>query len=116
MRTHLRKHEEIIEAEHAEGRGALQEPVQHLERGLRVRERAMDRFGASTEVTGERREAEVRHLVAHEPAGERDGVDAAVREARIAVSAERGVEEGDVEADVVSADDGARVSGPDELE
>ena len=55
---------------------------------------------------GQHAERAVRHLVAHQPAGERAGVDDAVGEPRPARACERGVQEAHVEADVVAHDDG----------
>ena len=66
--SHRREREQVVEAEHAVRRGALEQRVQDLERGLRVGERAMHRFGTRPEVSGERGEAQVRDLVADEPA------------------------------------------------
>jgi len=52
--------------------------VQDLERGARVLECAVDRLRGGAQVLGERREPEVRHFVAQEPAREADGVDTRV--------------------------------------
>ena len=56
---------------------------------------------------GQRAQAAVRHLVAHQPAGEGDGVDAHRVEAGVAGALERVAQERHVEADVVADEDRA---------
>ncbi len=107
MRAHRREREQIVEPEHAVGGGPLEQRVQHLTGRGRVGVRAVDRLGRGPEMTRQRRQPEVRDLVADQPARERDGVDPPVREPRVAVLDERGVEEADVEAHVVADDHGA---------
>ena len=104
MRAHAREQEQVVEPEHAERRGPLEQRVQHLGRRLRVGERAVDRLGRDAEVARQRGEPEVRNLVAHESPRDRERVDVAVREARSTRRDQRGVEERDVEADVVADD------------
>ena len=55
----------------------------------------------------QRAEAAVGHLVAHQPAGQGDGVDAHRVEARVPGALERGAQERHVEADVVADEDRA---------
>ena len=104
MRAHRRQREQIVEAEHAERGGPFEQRVQHLGGGRRVGVRTVHRLHRRAEVAGQRAEPQVRHLVADEAARERNRVDAAVRQPRVAVRDERGVEEAGVEADVVADD------------
>ena len=53
----------------------------------------VDGIGRGAEVPRQRREPQVGHLIADEPARDRDRVDAAVAQLRIPVGGERGVEE-----------------------
>ena len=64
----------------------------------------MHRLDDRAEVSGQCAEAKVRYFVADEATRERDCVDAAVREARVVVRDERGVEEAGVEPNVVADD------------
>ena len=75
----------------------------------------MHRLGGDPQVSGQRRQAQVRDLVAHQPPGQRRGVDPTVREPRVAPGGERGVEERHVETHVVAADH-RRGARPEELE
>ncbi len=100
----LRQREEVVEPEHAERARVFEQRVEHLTRRGRVGVGAVHRLGVGAEVGGERVQAQVRHVLAHEAAREPDGVDPAVREPRVTVAAQRGVEEGAVEADVVPDD------------
>ena len=106
MRTHRRERDEVVEAEHAEGRGPFEQRVEYFRGCGGVGVRAVHRFDGGAEVLRERVQLEVRYFVANEPAGDRDGVDPPVRHAFIAVRDERGVEERAVEADVVADDHG----------
>ena len=67
--------------------------MQHLGGRGRVGVRAVHRLDRGAEVARERAELQVRNFVADEPARERDRVDPAVGEPRVAVLDERGVEE-----------------------
>ena len=64
----------------------------------------MGRLVVEPEPVGERAEPAVGHLVAHEPAGERDRVDDGWAIRRPPVALEGGAEEGEVEDDVVADD------------
>ena len=99
-----REREQVVEAEHAERGRVLEQRVEHLGRRGRVGVRAVHRFGVGAEVRGERVQAQVRNVVAHEPARQPDRVDPAVRQAAGSRCGERGVEEPAVEADVVPDD------------
>ena len=104
MRAHRRQRQEVVEAEHPVARGALEQRVQHLGGRGRVGVGAVRRLDARAEVLRQCVQSQVRDLVAHEPARERERVDTAVREPRVAVRDERGVEERAVETDVVPDD------------
>ena len=64
----------------------------------------MARLVVEPEPRRQRAEPAVGHLVAHEPAGERDRVDAPVGQRRPTGPLEGVAEEGEVEADVVADD------------
>jgi hypothetical protein len=80
--------------------------VQQIGRGQRVVERAVARPVVEPQVTGERAEPAVGHLVAHQATRQRDGVDDRVGETRPIVARERRAEEAEIEAHVVTDDDG----------
>ena len=81
--------------------------MQQVGGGQRVVERAVGRAVVEAEAVGQRAQPAVGHLVAHEPAGQRHGVDERLREPVPACAAEGGVEEPEVEPDVVADDHGA---------
>ena len=100
-----RERQQIVESEHAEGAGPLEQRVQDLGGGRRVGERAVARRHRHAEVPGEGSELEVGHLVAHQSAREPDRVDATLGQLGVAVRGQGGIEERDVEPDVVTDDD-----------
>ncbi len=104
MGAHLRQCQQVVETEHAVARGPLEQRVQHLRRRGRVGIRAVIRFHARAEMARERVQLQVRDLVAHKSAGQRERVDAAVGQAWIAVRDQRGVEKRAIEANVVTDD------------
>ena len=97
---------EIVEPEHAEPGGALEEEVEEIGRGERVVERPVGRAVVEAEPARQRAETAVGHLVAHEPAGERRGVDHGRCDRRPAVALECGPQEREVEPDVVADEHG----------
>jgi hypothetical protein len=104
VRAHRRQREQVVEAEHAERGGPLEQRVQHFGRRGRVGVGAMHRLDRGAEVARERVQPKVRNLVAHESTRERNGVDAAIGQPRVSVREQRNVEEAAVEADVVADD------------
>ena len=82
MRVDAGEREQVVEAEHAVGSGPLEQQVQQVGGGERVVEGAVGRLVREPEATRERAEPAVRHLVAHEPAGQRARVDPRVATAR----------------------------------
>ena len=112
VRTDGRQGEQVVEPEHAEGAGAFEQCMEHLGGRGRVGERAVARRHRHAQMTRQRAELEVGHLVAHQPPGEPDGVDPSLFELRVPVGGEGCVEERDVEPDVVPHDHRAA----DELE
>ena len=124
MPGQLGERHEVVESEHAEAGGALEQQVEEVGGGERVVERPVGRAVVESEPAGERAEAAVGHLVAHEPAGERGRVDHGRRDRRSAVAFERRPQEREVEPDVVAdehrvadevderAEHGARCAGP----
>ena len=104
--------EEVVEAEHTEPGGAFQEEVEQIGSGTHVVEGPVRRLVAEPEVSREGAELAVRDLGTHEPAGEAAGIDELIRQLRIRPGGERGVQEPEVEADVVAHDHGIA----DELE
>ena len=104
---HRGQRREVVEAEHAEPGGPLDEQVQQVGRGQGVVERAVGRAVVEAEPRRQRAEPAVGHLVAHQAAGQGDGVDVHRVEARVAGALERRTQERHVEADVVADDDGA---------
>ena len=103
-----REGQQIVEAQHTEGAGPLEQRVQHLGGGRGVGKGAVARRHRHPEVPGEGPELEVGHLVAHQPARQADRVDAALGQLGVAVCGQRGIEERDVEPDVVTDDDRRR--------
>ena len=100
--------EEVVQPEHAPARRPLEQQVEQIGRGQRVLQRPVGRAVVEPEAVGQGAQAAVRHLVAHEPPGQRRGVDGAGWRSRAQPSrAEGGVEEAEVEADVVPDDDRA---------
>ena len=85
----LREREQVVEAEHAEAAGPLEQDVEQVAGGERVVERPVGGLVGEAEAAGERAEPAVRHLVAHQPAGERAGVDPWVRQAAAGPAARR---------------------------
>ena len=75
--------------------------MEHSRRSRPRRHRRGHRFGVGAEVGREHVQAQVGHVLPHEAAREPDRVDAPVPEAAVAVTAQRGIEESAVEADVV---------------
>ena len=97
---------QVVEAQNTERRGSFEEEVQEVRGGERVVEGPVARAMGEPEAVGERAETAVGHLVTDEAPGERGGVDDVVGEPRPLGSFEGGLEESDVEADVVPHDDG----------
>ncbi len=96
--------DEIVEPEHAEPGGTLDQQVEQIGGGERVVERTMARPMVESEPRRQRAELAVGHFVAHQPSGECDGVDDGACQ-RLAVGAmTRRTQEADVEADVVADD------------
>ena len=101
----LREGDEVVEPEDAPRRRVFEQGVEQLGRRGRVGVRAVHGFGVGPEVLRERVEAQVGDVVAHEAAGHPDRVDPTVRQRRVAVGDECGIEEAAVEPDVVPDDD-----------
>ncbi|MFT3854920.1 MAG: hypothetical protein QM733_19605 [Ilumatobacteraceae bacterium] len=80
--------------------------MEQLGGGHRVVEGPVRRPVGEPEAVGERAEPAVRHLVAHQPAGDGQRVDDDVRQARVPVTLQGAVDEREVEADVVPDDHG----------
>ncbi len=104
--------QQVVEAEHPEAGGALEQHVEQVGGGQGVVESPVARPVGQAQLGGEGAEPAVADLVAHQPAGEGAGVDPAVVERGALVARQRRSQEGEVVAHVV-ADDHAR---PDELE
>ncbi len=96
---------ERVDAQRAE---AFEQPVQHIDRGARVGERAVGGRGRRAEVGREGGEPAVGRVVAAEDApGEQRGVDDRERGPVEAVGGRRGAEEPDVERRVVGHENAA---------
>ena len=102
----LGERHEVVEPEHAEAGGPLEQQVEEVGRGERVVERAVGRAVVEAEPARQRAEAAVGDLVAHEPAGERRRVDDGRGDRRSAVALERRAQEREVESDVVADEHG----------
>ncbi len=96
--------DEVVEAEHAEPRRPLDEEVQEVGGGEGVVERAVGRAVVEAQARRQGAQPAVRHLVAHEPAGEGGRVDPRRGDRRVALALECRPQEGEVEADVVADD------------
>ena len=98
----LGERHEVVESEHAEAGGTLEQQVEEVGRGERVVEGPVGRTVVETEPAGKRSEAAVGNLVTHEPAGECRRVDHGGGDRRSAVAFEGRAQEREVEADVVA--------------
>ena len=96
------KRDQIVEAEHAEAGGALEQEVQQVGRGQRVVERAVRGPVVEAEARCQCAETAVGYLVADQSPCQRQGVDDGVGDLGIAAASQGGVDEGHVEPDVVS--------------
>ena len=105
MAAHLGQQHQIVEAQHAEAGGALEQQVQQVGGGERVVERAVVGPMIEPKATGQRAQAAIRHLVAHQPTSEWQRVDDGVAKGGPVAAEQRGVDEPHVETDVVADDD-----------
>ena len=108
----LGERHEVVEPEHPQPGGALDEVVQQVGRCERVVECPVGRLVVEPQAIGERREAAVGHVVAQQPAGEGGGVDDGRAVVGALVAGERGAQETEVERRVV----GDEHATPEEVE
>ena len=104
---HRGQRRQVVDAEHPEPRRPLDQQVQQVGGGEGVVERPVRRLVVQAEPRRQRAEAAVGHLVAHQPPGQRDRIDAHGVEARVAGALEGVAQERHVEPDVVTDEDRA---------
>jgi hypothetical protein len=108
-----REGEQVVEGEHAEAPGPLEQAVQELARGQGVVEGPVGGLVPDAEMPGQGGQLAVGDLVAHQAASQPACVDDGIAELGPALVTGGGVQEGQVEAHVVADDHGVVA---DELE
>jgi len=107
-----RQLEQVVEPQHPQVAGALQQDVQQVTGGEGVGQSPVRRPVRQPQPLRQRSQLAVRHLVADQPPGQGAGVDPPVGQGGAPRQGQRRLQEPQVEPDVVPDND----RGPDELE
>ncbi len=94
--------DQVVEPQYAEPGGTFEQEVQKVGGGQGIVEGAVRRSMIEAKARCQRAESAIRHLVADQSPGQRQGVDDGIRDLGIATPAQGGIDEGHVEPDVVA--------------